>query len=64
MDLASELSSEGIKLPPINDVQMTEELFAYGNNLEDISDPTDNRLATIARERMKALLFPLKATEE
>lgn len=47
-----------LELLPINDTQMTKEIFAYGNNLDRITDPTDKRLARIARERLEGLLFP------
>ena len=49
---------EKLQLPPINDIQMTKELFDYGNNLSKISDPTDREVATVARRQLEALLFP------
>ena len=58
MDLPSELSELNLQLPPINDIQMTKELFAYGNNLSSIPDPIDRELATAARQQLEALLFP------
>ena len=62
VDLDSEniLNPRVLQLPPIDDIQMTKELFAYGNNLDSISDPIDRELATIARRRLEALLFPSK----
>ena len=58
LDSKSILKPRGLQLPPIDDIQMTKELFAYGNNLGSISDPIDRELATTARERLEALLFP------
>lgn len=55
VDLQSALSPA--ELPPINDIQMTKELFAYGDNLDKISDPMDRKLAATARERLEGLLF-------
>ena len=58
VDLQSDLSKWQLELPPINDTQMTKELFAYGNNLSSISDSVDRDLATAARHQLEALLFP------
>ena len=58
VDLKSELSELELELPPINDTQMTKEVFAYGNNLSSISDSVDRELATAARQQLEALLFP------
>ena len=57
VDLQSELSRWKLELPPINDTQMTKEVFAYGNNLSGISDPVERELATTARQQLEALLF-------
>ena len=56
-ELQSALSRERFELPPINDTQMTEEIFAYGDNLDRITDPVDRRLARAAREKIHQLLF-------
>lgn len=55
--LKSELARGEFELPPINDTQMTEEIFAYGDNLDRITDPVDRRLARAAREKIHQLLF-------
>ena len=57
VDLQYELSGLELDLPPINDTQITKELFAYGNNLSSISDPEERRLATAARQQLEILLF-------
>lgn len=61
LDPHSVLGPRGLQLPPIDDEQMTKELFAYGNNLGSILDPIDRELATAARERLGVLLFPSEA---
>lgn len=58
IDIRSGLLRLKLQLPPINDIQMTKEIFAYGNNLSRISDPVENRLATSARQQLEGLLFP------
>ena len=57
VDLPSKLTYIELELPPINDIQMTKEIFAYGDNLSSISDPVERRLATAARHQLETLLF-------
>ena len=64
VDLKSQLSESNLQLPSINNIQMTKELFAYGNNLSNISDSVDRELATAARQQLEALLFPPPEEEE
>ena len=56
VDLKSKLSH--LQSPPINDIQMTKEIFEFGDNLDRISDTEERRLATAARQQLETLLFP------
>ena len=64
LDLQYYLSRLSLELPPVSDPQMTEEIFAYGNNLDQIMDPTERRLASDARESIKQILFPQATPQE